>query len=154
MPIKDDLAAELKDAMLNKDALRRDVVRQIQTEVSLARSEPGFIGEVGDDLYEKVIASYVKKMAKSKEEYEALGERGAAMAEKLGFEVDYLSRWLPKKLDENATRALVRAQVTALGAAGDEKAAGRVIGALMKQHGEDLDGAVVSRLVREEIAAN
>lgn len=154
MTIREQLAAELKEAMLAKDARRRDVVRQVQSEVSLAISAPGFKGEADDAFYEQVISSYVKKMRKSKEEYEGFGERGQAMAEKLGYEVEFLSRWLAQKLDEDATRALVRDSISSLGVAGDEKAAGRVIGALMKEHGDDLDGGLVNRLVREELAPN
>ena len=116
-------------------------------------SQPGFSGEVDDDLYRQVIGSYVKKMEKTRQEYLELGERGAAMAEKLAFEVEYLSRFLPKKLDEDATRTLVRSAIEALGVAGDEKAAGRVTGHVMKQHGKDLDGALVNRIVREELSA-
>ncbi len=152
MSIKEELAQELKDAMRAKDGPRRDVIRQIETEVSQARSQPGFSGEVDDDLYRQVIASYVKKMEKSRREYADFGERGEAMAEKLGFEVEYLSRWLPQKLDEEATRTLVRSAIDELGVTGDEKASGRVTGQLMKSHGQDLDGGMVSRMVREELA--
>jgi uncharacterized protein YqeY len=150
--IREELSIELKEAMRAKDARRRDVIRQIETEVAVARSQPGFTGEIDDVLYQQVIGSYVKKMDKSRQEYLDLGDRGAAMAEKLGFEVEYLSRWLPQKLDEEATRSLVRSAIESLGVAGDEKAAGRVTGQLMKEHGKDVDGGLVNRLVREELA--
>ncbi|HEU4894370.1 MAG TPA: GatB/YqeY domain-containing protein [Acidimicrobiia bacterium] len=152
MTIQEQLTAELRDAMKAKDALRRDVIRQVQTEAATARSQADFTGEVDDAFYEKVIASYVKKMDKSREEYAALGERGEEMADKLAYEVEYLSRWLPSKLDEEATRALVVEAIGELGVAGDEKAAGRVTGHLMKSHGQDLDGGLVNRVVREELA--
>jgi uncharacterized protein YqeY len=152
MSIREELAEELRDAMRAKDAPRRDVIRQIETEIAVARSQPGFAGELDDDLYRQVIGSYVKKMSKTREEYLEIGERGEAMAEKLGFEVEYLSRWMPQKLDEEGTRGLVREAIEELGAA-DEKAAGQVTGHLMKKHGKDLDGALVSRIVREELAA-
>jgi uncharacterized protein YqeY len=152
MTIQEQLTAELRDAMKAKDAPRRDVIRQVQTEAATAKSQPDFTGEVDDAFYEKVIASYVKKMDKSREEYSALGERGEEMADKLAFEVEYLSRWLPSKLDEEATRRLVIEAIAGLGVAGDEKAAGRVTGHLMKTHGPDLDGGLVNRLVREELA--
>lgn len=151
MTIADQLAHELRDAMKARDAWRRDVIRQVQTEAAVARSQPDFAGEVDDAFYTAVIAAYVKKMDKSRSEYEELGERGAAMAEKLAFEVEYLSRWLPTKLDEGATRALVSATIAELGVAGDEKAAGRVTGQLMRERGQDLDGALVNRVVREEL---
>ena len=153
MSIREELASELRDAMRAQDAPRRDVIRQIETEISVARSEPGFSGELDDDLYRRVIGAYVKKMDKTRQEYLDIGERGAPMAAKLGYEVEYLSRWLPQKLDESQTRDLVRKTIQDLGVAGDEKAAGRVTGQLMKDHGKDLDGGLVNRLVREEISA-
>lgn len=152
MSIQDELATELKDAMRAGDKPRKDVIRQVQTEAATARSEPGFSGEADDTFYEKVIASYVKKMDKARQEYLDLGERGAAMADKLAYEVDYLSHWLPQKLDEDGTRTLVRETIESLGAAGDPKAAGRVTGTLMKSRGADLDGGLVARIVSEELA--
>lgn len=154
MGIQEELAVELKDALRADDKPRKDVIRQVQTEVSTARSEPGFTGEVDDALYEKVIASYVKKMDKSRQEYLDLGERGAAMAEKLAFEVDYLRRWLPQKLGEDETRMLVRETISSLGVSGDPKAAGRVTGTLMKARGGDLDGGLVARIVAEELPSD
>ena len=152
MTIKEQLAAELRQAMLAKDAARRDVIRQIETEVSVLKSNPDFDGDVDDALYERVIASYVKKMDKSREEYAGYGERGEAMAAKLAFEVEYLRRWLPQTLDEAATRTVVADAIAALGVSGDEKSAGRVIGHIMKAHGKDVDGGLVNRLVREALA--
>lgn len=152
MTIQEQLTAELRAAMKEKDAPRRDVIRQVQTEAATARSQPDFSGEVDDAFYERVIASYVKKMEKSRDEYAALGERGEVMADKLAFEVEYLSQWLPKKLDEAETRRLVADAIEELGVSGNEKAAGRVTGHLMKTRGEDLDGGLVNRLVREELA--
>jgi uncharacterized protein YqeY len=153
MSISDELRAELEDAMRARDARRRDVIRQIQTEVATAKSAAGFGGEVDDELYRSVIASYTKRMQKSVDEYEQLGERGAAMAEKLRYEVDYLSRWLPTTLGEDETRSLVRDAIADLDAAGDPKAMGRVIGHVMKSRGGELDGGLVSRLAREELGA-
>ncbi len=153
MSIKEELAAELREAMRSQDAPRRDVIRQIETEVAVARSDPDFDGEVDDDLYRQVIGSYVKKMDKARQEYLDVGERGAALAAKLGYEVEYLSRWMPRKLDEDATRQMVRDAIEELGVAGDEKAAGRVTGHIMKSHGKDVDGGLVNRLVREELTS-
>ena len=145
--IKEQLSVELKDAMKAKDVNRRDVIRMIESEVSLAKSAAGFKGEVNDDLYRQVIASYSKKMDKARAEYLELGPRGEEMARKLGWEVDYLSRWLPAKLDQESTEALVRETIAGLGVAGDPKAAGRVIGQIMKTHKDDVDGGLVNRLV-------
>ena len=153
MTIQEQLSAALTDAIKTQDAPRRDVIRQIQTEVATTKSQADFTGEADDAFYQKIIASYVKKMDKSRAEYAGLGERGEAMAEKLAWEVEYLSQWLPTKLGEEDTRQLVIAVIEDLGIAGEEKAAGRVTGQLMKSHGKDLDGGLVNRLVREALSA-
>ncbi|MEX2423394.1 MAG: GatB/YqeY domain-containing protein [Acidimicrobiia bacterium] len=152
MTIAEELDNELKDAMRAKDAARRDVIRQVRSEIGVAKTAAGFDGTVDDDFHRGVIASYVKKMQKSLAEYEGLGERGEAMADKLRFEVEYLSRWLPSRMDEAATRDLVDRTIDELGVAGDSAAAGRVIGTIMAGHKDEVDGALVNRLVRERLA--
>ena len=145
--IKEQLAQELRDAMKSGDVDRRDVVRMIEAEISLAKSAPGFQGEVDDDLYRQIIASYSKKMDKARAEYLELGPRGEKMARKLGWEVEYLSKWLPTKLNRESTEALVRATISELGVAGEPKAAGKVIGQIMKNHRDEVDGGLVNKLV-------
>jgi len=152
MAIHEELAAELKDAIRARDRRRMDVIRQVETEVARARTEPGFRGEVDDALYQRVISAYCKKMEKARLEFEAAGERGRPQAEKLAWEIEYLGRWQPRTLDEAATRELVRAVIAELGAA-DPKMAGRVIGQVMKAAAGPIDGALVNRLVREELGA-
>jgi len=151
LSIELELQQELEAAMRSRDKPRLDVIRQVRTEVSIKVAEPGFAGSIDDDLYRAVIGSYVKKMAKAKEEYDSLGERGAPMAAKLEFEISYLGRWLPRLLSEEETRSLVRQAISDLGA-DDEKMTGRVIGEVMKRHQGQVDGSLVSRVVREELA--
>jgi uncharacterized protein YqeY len=151
MSIHDELATELKAAMRERDRPRVNVIRQIETEVSVAKTAPGFTGEADDDLYLTTIESYVKKMDKARLEYEAAGERGKGNAAKLAYEIAYLGRWLPDKLDEDQTRALVRQAIAELGAE-DPKMSGRVTGHVMRS-GEAVDGGLVNRLVREELGA-
>lgn len=149
MTIKEQLTSELRDAMKSKDTLRRDAIRQIETEVRTVTAQPG-VGEATDEVYQVVIAAYVKKMAKARDEYLELGERGEHLAAKLGFEVEYLSQWLPDKLGAAETAELVRQTIEDMRVGHDPKAFGRVVGALMKTR-DDLDGALVNRLVRQEL---
>ncbi len=150
MSIHEELAAELKEAIRSRDRRRLDVVRQVETEVARARTEPGFHGEVDDALYRRVIGAYCKKMDKARQEFLAAGERGRAQADKLAFEIEYLGRWQAHTLDEAATRDLVRAAIAELGAT-DPKMTGRVIGQVMKAGAGTVDGTLVNRLVREEL---
>lgn len=149
MTIEEQLVAAQTAAMKDGDRATLSVIRQVRSEVGLAKSAPGFSGEVDDELYLATISTYVKRMGKSKVEYEALGDRGSEQAEKLAFEIDYLSTYLPTKLDEAATRALVAQAIEETGAT-DPKMTGQVIGNVMKS-GEDVDGALVARLVKEAL---
>ncbi len=151
MTIEEQLIAEQTAAMKGGDRATLSVIRQIRSEVSVAKSAPGFDGEVDDQLYLSTISTYVKRMGKSKTEYEALGDRGREQAEKLAFEIDYLARYLPTKLDETATRALVEQAIADTGA-DDPKMTGQVIGTVMKS-GEDVDGGLVARLVKESLSS-
>jgi uncharacterized protein len=151
MTIEEEFKAELKDAMKSGDRARLDTVRMISSEILLAKSAAGFSGEVDDDLYLKVIAAQVKKDEKSIEEYGELGERGEAMVSKYKAEVAYLSRWLPTKLSEDETMALVESAITELGVDRDPKSSGRIIGHIMKGHKDEVDGALVNRLVRQAL---
>ncbi|NQV07820.1 GatB/YqeY domain-containing protein [bacterium] len=151
MSIAEELSTELKDAMRARDKERLAVIRNVQTEVARARSEPKFTGDPGgDDLYLSVLKSYTKRMDKAREEYVELGGRGAGQAAKLAYEVEYLSRWLPTSLGEDETRAIVREAIAAIGAT-DPAMTGQVIGTVMKSGREGLDGGLVNRLVREEL---
>ncbi len=154
--VQEQLRAELTDAIKAGDGLRRDVIRQIETEVSRAKSDPGFTGAVDDALYLDVIGGYVKRMTKASAEFEAAGDRGAAHVARLGAEIDYLSRWLPESVGEEETLALVRQVVTEVTAAEPDtppaKLTGRVIGTVMRSR-EGLDGSLVQQLVRRELGA-
>ncbi|MEA2000458.1 MAG: GatB/YqeY domain-containing protein [Actinomycetota bacterium] len=151
MSIHEELTAELKVAMKARDLPRVNVIRLVETEISVAKSAPGFKGDVDDDLYRATIVSYVKKMEKARKEFEGLGDRGVEQAAKLAYEVEYLSRWTPTLLGEDETRSIVRAAIAELGV-DDPKMTGRVMGHIMKTGGE-LDGGLVNRLVREELGA-
>ena len=147
MSINDRLVADQKQAMKEQDKARLNAIRSVQAEVATAKSAPGFSGEVDDALYEATIATYVKRMTKAKAEYDALGEAGAEQSRKLAYEIEYLETYLPEQLGEAATRELVAKTIEALGADSDTPK-GQVIGAVMRS-GEDLDGALVNRLVTE-----
>ena len=147
MALIDDLSTALKEAMKAKDKPKLDAIRQVQTEIAKKKSEKG--EEATDELVLGVISSYVKKMAKAVDEYNSLGERGAEMAEKIQFEIDFLSQWLPEQLSEEDVEKLVDEVLTELGEV-DMSQMGRIIGAVMVK-GDGIDGSIVSRIVKEKL---
>ena len=148
MTISDDLSAALKEAMKAKDKPKLDAIRQIQTEVAKKKAEKG--EEATDELVLGVISSYVKKMTKAVEEYQSLGDRGFEMAEKIQFEIDFLSGWLPEQLSEEEVVTIIDEVLSEMGDV-DMSQMGKIIGAVMAK-ADGLDGSVVSKLVREKIS--
>jgi len=147
MALADDLSSALKDAMKAKDKPKLDAIRQIQTEIAKKKAEKG--EEVNDDLVLGVISSYVKKMIKAVEEYQSLGDRGQEMAEKIQFEIDFLSTYLPEQLSDEEVEKIVDEVLSELGDV-DISQMGRVIGAVMaKDNG--IDGSVVSKIVQTKL---
>jgi len=147
MALIDDLSTALKEAMKAKDKPKLDAIRQVQTEIAKKKSEKG--EEATDELVLGVISSYVKKMAKAVDEYNSLGERGAEMAEKIQFEIDFLSQWLPEQLSEEDVEKLVDEVLAELGEV-DMSQMGRIIGAVMAK-GDGIDGSIVSRIVKDKL---
>lgn len=151
MSIEQTLRKKLTESLKAKDRRTADVIRMIDTKVMERRTAKGFSGAVDDALYLDVISAYRKSLAKALDEYEALGDRGKDQAEQLRFEIDFCAQFLPEPLSEDEVRAAVR-QVIADQGVTDPKMAGRVVGAVMKQHKDRADAALVKRIVGEELA--
>ncbi len=148
MALADDLSSALKDAMKAKDKPKLNAIRQIQTEIAKKKAEKG--EEVNDDLVLGVISSYVKKMIKAVEEYQSLGDRGQEMADKIQFEIDFLSTYLPEQLGEEEVEKIVDEVLSELGDI-DISQMGRVIGAVMAK-GDGIDGSIVSKIVKDKLS--
>ena len=148
MALADDLSSALKDAMKAKDKPKLDAIRQIQTEIAKKKAEKG--EEVNDDLVLGVLSSYVKKMIKAVEEYQSLGDRGQEMAEKIQFEIDFLSTYLPEQLSDEEVEKIVDEVLSELGDV-DISQMGRVIGAVMAK-GDGIDGSIVSKIVKDKLS--
>ena len=133
--------------MKAKDKPKLDAIRQVQTEIAKKKSEKG--EEATDELVLAVISSYVKKMTKAVEEYQTLGDRGTEMAEKIQFEIDFLSEWLPEQLSEEEVEKIVDAVLIEMGDI-DISQMGKVIGAVMSK-GDGIDGSLVSKIVKSKL---
>ena len=148
MSIEQDLDRQLKQALRDKDQPTLDVVRMIKSKVQERRTAKGFSGEVDDALLRDVIAAYKKQLQKAFEEYEKLGERGAAQVAQLRFEIAFCERFLPRGLDESAVRNLVLDRMKSLGIT-DPKQSGRLVGDIMKTHKGQVDAGDVKRIADE-----
>ena len=148
MGLEQQLTDTLKQAMKDRDARTADVVRMLKTRLAERRTAKGFAGEVDDALLLDVIGAYRKQLQKALVEFEKVGERGAAQAEQLRFEIGFTERYLPKGLDDAALRALVAERLKALGI-GDAKQVGRLVGDVMKTHKGQVEAGDVKHVADE-----
>src|SRR5256712_10379197 len=133
MALEQQLTETLTQAIKGKDARTADVVRMIKSRLGERRTAKGFSGTVDDALVLDVIGVYRKQLQKALVEFEKVGERGAAHAAQLRFEIALCEGYLPKGLDEAAVRDLVRERLAGLGIT-DAKQVGRLVGDVMKTH--------------------
>jgi uncharacterized protein YqeY len=152
MSIEVQLNDLLKDAMRAKDARTADCIRMIKTKHMERRTAAGFKGPLDDNLWQDVVAAYQKQVRKARDEYAALGERGADELPQLDFEIGFCARFLPQMAGDDEVRAVVRETIARL-AISDPKQAGRVMGEIMKAHKGKFEPTAVKRLVEAELAA-
>jgi uncharacterized protein YqeY len=93
-----------------------------------------------------VIQRGIKTRKESVEQFTKGGRQ--ELADKEAKEIEVLLRYLPKQLDEAATRALVEKIVAEVGAQhkGD---IGKVMRKIMTDHRGEVDGALVQRIAAE-----
>jgi uncharacterized protein len=148
MGLEQQLTETLTQAIKAKDPQTADVVRMIKSRIGERRTAKGFSGTVDDALVLDVIGAYRKQLQKALVEFEKVGERGAAHAAKLRFELEFCDRFLPKGMDEAAIRTLVRERLDALKIA-DAKQVGRLVGDIMKTHKGQVEATEVKRVAEE-----
>jgi len=148
MALEQALNDTLTHAIKTRDARTADVVRMIKSRLGERRTAKGFAGPVDDALVLDVIGAYRKQLQKALVEFEKAGERGAAQAAQLRFEIEFCERYLPEKLDDETLRAIVKDRLAALGIT-DAKQAGRLIGDLMKTHKGQTEASDVKRIAEE-----
>ncbi len=149
MPLKERIDADLKTAMLARDAFRTETLRGLKAailneEVAKGARETG----LGDEAIEQLIA----REAKKRDEAAGLFEQGGnqVSADKERAEKELLSEYLPEQLSEEEIKTLVDEAVAELKPEG-MKDMGRVIGAVKAKAGNSADGSLIAKLVKDSL---
>jgi uncharacterized protein YqeY len=135
--------ADLKKAMLAKDEIAKDALRGAKADVLNREVELG--REAKDEEVVAVLQKAVKSRRDSIDAFRAGGRDDAAKKEEA--EIEVLSRYLPKALTEDETRAAIAKLVTELGLS-SKKDMGRLMKELKSRH-EGVDGRVASKIAGE-----
>jgi len=149
--IEERLNAELTRALKAGDHGVVDAVRMAKSKLVERQKAPGFQGPMTDRVAQEVIGAYVKGLKKAVDEITSGGGGDRPILAKYRSEIEYLAGYLPRTLPEDETRTLVRETLASLGVAGPSQV-GRVMGTIMKAHKDEVDAALVKRLVEEELS--
>jgi uncharacterized protein len=141
------LEQEVKEAMLARDADRRDALRLILS--SLKSAEKDLLRPLTDDEALQVMQRERKKRVEAAEAFQAAGRD--AQAEKEEAELAVLEEFMPEPLGEEELERIVDDAI-AENKATSMRDMGRVMADVMPQIAGRADGSAVSQLVREKLA--
>jgi hypothetical protein len=145
MPILETVNDQLKQAMRAQDKPRLSALRNIRAAFVHAMKEDG-AQTLSDEACVAVLRRLAKQRIESIEAFEAGGRPEKAAAERA--ELALIEGFLPRLADEPTTRGWVRDAIAATGA-GSPRDLGRVMGAVMKAHKDQVDGNLARRLAAE-----
>ena len=149
-PIKEQIEAKLRAARIARDEPAKNVIGMLKSKV-LNELKSGSGAEENDPLWLDTIKSYAKQMRKALPDYEKAGERGLDLLNEAKWEIEFCEQFLPQKLDEAATEAIVR-QVAAANNITGPKMIGKLTGLVMKDHKDALDGDLLRQVAQRVLA--
>ena len=142
-----ELDEEIKNAMRAKDALRRDILRMVKTEIkSIEVNERREITEADVDAMLKRV---IKQSKETLEDYKK--GTNQERVDKLAAQITILEEYLPQQLSGDALIALIDEKIAELGAS-SKKDRGKVMGALTAATGGNFDKAAAAKEVGARLA--
>jgi uncharacterized protein len=146
LSVKDQISADLKEAMKARDQVRLDTLRSVLSAFTYKRVEAGH--DPTDDEQLALVAKLVKQRNDSIAEFGKAGR--TELVEKETRERDILQGYLPAQKSDDEVRALVRKVVREIPAEGRNQGAAMKV--VMPQLKGLADGNIVRRIVTEELA--
>lgn len=143
------LQADLVAAMKSKDAVKLASLRAIKTAITMAKTAPDAPSELTDGDIQKIIQKLVKQRKDSADQYTAAGRQDLADNELAEMEV--MQEYLPKQLTEDEIAVEVKKVIEETGAS-TMKDMGKVMGIINKRFAGQVDGKVVSIIVKNALS--
>ena len=144
--LKTKLEDDLKRAMRERNAQRRDVIRYIRSEIR--NQEIRLQRDLEDDDAIQVLSRQAQQRRDSIEAFQSANRQD--LVEKERAELEIITEYLPQQMGEDEIRALVAQTVAETGAAGPRDM-GKVMSAIMPQVRGRAEGRQVSALVSEKL---
>lgn len=144
MTLKEKLAQDLKEAMKNKDTVRKNVVQFVRAGVLQVEKDNKVT--LDDNGVLEVIAKQLKQRRDSLPDYEKSG-RDDLIAE-LKAEMDVLMEYLPKQLSPDELESILKDIIAKLGAS-SMKDMGKVMQEAKTQTVGKADGRMINEIAKK-----
>ncbi len=143
MALEEKINADIKSAMLAKEASKLEALRAIKSAILLLKTSPEGLN---DDTEMKALLKMVKQRKETAELYVTQNRKDLADVETAQAAV--IEAYLPQQMSEEDVKAEVAKIITAVGATSPADM-GKVMGAASKQLAGKADGKLISTIVKE-----
>lgn len=143
MALEEKINADIKSAMLAKEASKLEALRAIKSAILLLKTSPEGLN---DDTEMKALLKMVKQRKETADLYITQNRKDLADVELAQAAV--IEAYLPKQMSEDDVKAEVAKIITSVGASSPADI-GKVMGAASKQLAGKADGKLISTIVKE-----
>lgn len=147
MALKEQLLADLKSAMKNKDSVRKATVTMCRA--AILQKEKDEQIELGEDEILDVIAKQLKQRRDALVEFKKADRQD--LIDQTEAEIKVLEAYLPEQLSREEIEKIVDETIAETGAS-SMKDMGKMMGALMPKVKGVADGKLVNEIVREKLS--
>ncbi|MFO0793707.1 MAG: GatB/YqeY domain-containing protein [Candidatus Brocadiaceae bacterium] len=146
MSLKEKITEDLKTSMKAQNKLRTSVLRMMLADIKIADTS----GKPKDQIdYVEVVRGYLKKLKKTREEYEKLNIPDKVKEQE--DEIAIVEEYLPKQLSDDEIKKIVN-EVVAAGKF-TVKEMGIAMKQVMSKYGSLVDGKKVQMFLKEKLGA-
>jgi len=144
MNLKEQIKSDIKDAMRNKDTVKRDTLRNIQA--SVKQIEVDERRDVSDTDLEAIMMKYLKQREDAKMQFSDAGRNDLVAKE--NAEIAIIKSYLPEPMDDKELESTLKSIITSLGAE-SMKDMGKVMGEAKSAIGSRADGGRINQMVKK-----
>ena len=146
--LRETLDSDLKEAMRNKEALKRTVLRTMLSEIRNA--EINSQTTLDDEGIISVLTKQVQQRKDSVEAYEAANRQDLVAKE--SEEINIISVYLPEQLPQEEIEQIIDSAISQSGASSLDDI-GKIMGLVMPQVRGRADGKIVNTIVTSKLRA-
>jgi len=150
MGLRQQIDNDIKSAMLAKNKEELTALRSVKSLILLAETEKGGTGEISAEVENKLLMKAAKQRKESAEIFQKEGRED--LANKELFELEVISRYLPKQYSEEEVATELKKIIDQVGAKGPQDM-GKVMGVATKQLAGKADGRLISETVKKLLAS-